>query len=79
MHELCHRADGIYYNPNSPGQDNDYLPDSMDNFPTVMNGFSYPEYYGATAWWGDWEYRARSAEDMAAQASDDWSVLGLQW
>ncbi len=77
-HELQHRADSSYFQQ-TPDSDNDYLPDSVDPFPSLINGAGYSEYTGGLAWQGDWEYRARAVENVNAPASKDWSKNGKNW
>lgn len=77
-HELQHRADMPHYGQ-PPDSDGDFLPDNIDPFPGAVNGANYPEYQGGNSWMGDWEFRARSVEDVVAPADRDWSMNGKQW
>jgi hypothetical protein len=59
--------------------DGDFIPDTIDPFPTLINGAGLSEYVGIHAVEGDLEYLARSVENVTAPSDKDWSKNGKQW
>jgi hypothetical protein len=87
-HEIQHRNDEPHRKEWNEGDplyvelDTDSLPDFLDYYDTVNNGKNYPEYFanGSSGAQGDWEHRARLAEDVPAVSDEkDWSKGGVEW
>ena len=77
-HELQHRVDFPFYG-NSPDTDGDFLPNTYDPHPNIINGAGYVEYVGNAKWQGDWEKNGRNIENVTAPSIKDWSKEGKQW